>query len=712
MYISALQLRNYRNFRCSKLLFHKGINTLIGENGSGKTNLFYALRLLIDDTLPRYTKFYESDFNRALGQWEGHWISIALEFEELDNSDEIRLLAVQSAGHMDTVSKGSYSLYFRPKFSIRKKLFEYSADPSKTTAGLRSILDEITIDDYETTFRCRGTGDFSDEAVYITHVGDFENIIFPNPEDENQQVIGVWLPREVNILNEISCTFIKALRDVESDLKSYGNNPLVNLLRGREKTVSVAKATDITTRIDELNEKISGLAEVRDITKGIDESIHEAVGSTYAPNVDIKSELPNEMDKLFQSLKLWVGDPDEDGYKGRIWELSLGGANLIYLSLKLLEYEKVKTDRAANFLLIEEPEAHIHTHIQKTLFSNLNKNRTQVIISTHSTHISSVSKISSVNILCRASKQAQVFQPSKNLSQDHITRIERYLDAVRSTLLFAKGVLLVEGDAEQILIPEMFKSVFGVSLDEIGISLVNIGSTGFKNIARLFHQDRIQRNCAIITDQDTSVLPLEDELFGDTPEEKACRASEKKGLERKADLEKFIKDNDHINLFFADYTFEVDFLKNGNQYEIKACISSVYNNAKKVDEMTKSVDDSSVAVFGPAVLEMANYKGKGWFALLLAEHLNYNTYVPKYILQAIAYSSAHINDQALSAMAIYRLNKIIKNTSEDQTFRDRAAELKKDYRAKVKAIEPMKGFLDNYKAEFKNDQLTVFLNLL
>lgn len=124
------------------------------------------------------------------------------------------------------------------------------------------------------------------------------------------------------------------------------------------------------------------------------------------------------------------------------------------------------------------------------------------------------------------------------------------------------------------------------------------------------------------------------------------------------------------------------------------------------------MDDSSVAVFGPAVLEMANYKGKGWFALLLSEHLNYNTYIAKYILQAIAYSSAHINDQALSAMAIYRLNKIIKNTSEDQSFRDKAAELKKDYRAKVKASEPLKGFLNNYKAEFKDDQLTAFLNLL
>ena len=178
----------------------------------------------------------------------------------------------------------------------------------------------------------------------------------------------------------MSCTFIKALRDVESDLRSYANNPLLNLLRGKEKTVAIVKQNEIIESVDKLNTQISSLDEVKEIKQGIDKNIKEAVGTTYAPNIDIKSELPNEMEKLFQSLKLWVGDPNDEGYNGRIWELSLGGANLIYLSLKLLEYEKVKTDRIANFLLVEEPEAHIHTHIQKTLFNNLKENKTRIYL--------------------------------------------------------------------------------------------------------------------------------------------------------------------------------------------------------------------------------------------------------------------------------------------------------------------------------------------
>jgi len=71
--------------------------------------------------------------------------------------------------------------------------------------------------------------------------------------------------------------------------------------------------------------------------------------------------LPDEAERLFQSLKLFVGESGEP-YEGPIQELSLGGANLIFLTLKLLEFKYQKAKRScANFLLIEEPEAHIHT---------------------------------------------------------------------------------------------------------------------------------------------------------------------------------------------------------------------------------------------------------------------------------------------------------------------------------------------------------------
>lgn len=703
MHISSLSIRNFRNFKAAKFHFKSGINTIIGENDSGKTNLFYALRILIDDTLPRYINFYSSDFNRGLGNWVGHWIIITLFFDELDASEEAQALAVQSSGHMDTTSNGSYSVYFRPKYQFRKELYDYSQTDEKTAEGLQLLLDKISLEDYETVYLSRGSGDFSDDDIYKKYIGDFEAIEFPDPDDKEELVFGTYLPREINIHNEVSCTFIKALRDVESDLRSYANNPLVNLLRGKEKTVEIAKKDEIIKSIGELNEKIGSLDEVIEVKKGIDKSIKDAVGTTYAPNIDIRSELPNEMEKLFQSLKLWVGDPDDEGYKGRIWELSLGGANLIYLSLKLLEYEKVKTDKIANFLLIEEPEAHIHTHIQKTLFNNLKESKTQAIISTHSTHISSVSKISSVNVLSRGEKEAVVFQPSNNLSPDDIVRVERYLDAVRSNLLFAKGVLLVEGDAEQILIPEMFKRVFGLSLDEIGISLINIGSTGFENVARIFHSDRIKKHCAIMTDLDKSIVALPANSADDNDYQKHCRASEEKGKERKGRLTEFSKDNEYINLFFAENTFEVDFLMNGNSFEYVHTLDKIYKRDADKNKAKEKLETNSVEVAGAEVLRIADKQGKGWLALLVAEQLVYNTYIPKYILQAIAWASSHINTSSKIKAISFRL-KAIKGNNEDKMF-----EVACKFKMRGKGEEEIiKTFLES----FPNDQLTQFLNYL
>jgi predicted ATP-dependent endonuclease of OLD family len=702
MNINSISIRNFRNFETAKLKFKKGINTIIGENGSGKTNLFYALRILIDDSLPRYFKFSSADFNRSIEKWEGHWIIISIVFENLDTYEETQVLAMQSSGHMDTTDKhGSYAVYFRPKHQLRKELYNYSQDKDKNKDGLRIILDKLTIDDYETIYLSRGIGDFSNDEIYKKYVGDFENIEFPNPDDTEDLVFGTWLPREINIHNEISCTFIKALRDVESDLKSYSNNPLINLLRGKEKTIEITKKTTIIKNIDDLNNQISSLDEIKDIKYGIESSIKNAVGTTYAPNIDIKSELPNEMEKLFQSLKLWVGDPDEDDYKGKIWELSLGGANLIYLSLKLLEYEKVKTDKVANFLLIEEPEAHIHTHIQKTLFNNLKKNNTQVIISTHSTHISSVSKISRVNILSRGNKKALVFQPSTNLNANEITRIERYLDAVRSNLLFAKGVILVEGDAEQILIPEMIKKVFGLSLDEIGISLVNIGSTGFENIAKIFHKDRIQKNCVILTDFDKSIVTLPVDETSDNDYQKHCRASEKSGAERKVRLDNFCNGNKFIKPIYAKNTFEVDFIMNNNSYEFVECLDVIYSRSADIEKAKDKLENKDIEIAGVEALRIADKYGKGWLALLLSEKLSYNTFIPEYIIDAIAFTSSHINLSSKVKAINYRL-KSIKNNSDDGLC----------YEAKnfVLAGKNKQEIIDTFIDTFKKDQLTIFLS--
>lgn len=706
MHISELSIRNFRNFKNSKFKFSKGINTLIGENGSGKTNAFYAIRLLLDNSLPiNASKLIDSDFNWDISDWQGHWIIIRLEFNELGSSEAAGMLAHKMEHVEDYEDNGSYSMYFRPKYKIRKKLFELSttAQEKKEITG---TLSTITIDDYESVYCFRGKADFNDDTLYQRLVGDFANLKFPDPDEDDSFELGNQTSHILLIKNEIVCTFIKALRNVVADLKQARNSPLLNLLRGTAKKIEIKDSEEISTKVLDLNTKISELEEIKILTNKVKASLNSTLGYTYSPNVSIKSELPEDINKLLNSLTLWVGDGDE-GKQGKLEELSLGGANLIYITLKLLEYEyKQPTDeKAAHFLLIEEPEAHIHTHIQKTIFDKYHFMNTQVITSTHSTHISSASKISAINVFSKGNNESIVCHPSNGLSDDECSRIERYLDAVRTTLLFAKGVILVEGDAELIIIPEMFKKVFGLSLDEIGISLINMSSTVFDHIAKLFHEDRLHRNCAIITDGDMALISLPPDKSDDSKEQRDARNSQDKGLERKEKLNSFCKDNRWVEAFYAEHTFEVDFILNSNDYEIVQTLDKIYKRSVDREKAKLKLESSDPVEQGKEVLRLAEKEGKGWFALIVAEQIISGTFIPTYILEAIAFASNHISEKHLIKMASY----IINEEKEDDRYIKIHHKL-----TRIKCVKEVtiSDILENFKEFAPDDQLLTFYNLL
>lgn len=656
MHITKLTLVNYRNFANTTLLFQKGVNTLIGENGSGKTNVFRAIRLLLDDNMVRAAyKLDEGDFHRGLGRWQGHWIIISIEFEEISADEAIQALFLHGTGVLEgeVVNKASYTLAFRPRKDVRLAL---SALADFDIAGMHAILDPITTEDYETVFLGRSTANFSDPAVYRQIVGDFENAVFS--EEIDPKVLGVKVPGVLAVAKEVSLTFIQALRDVVDEFRNNRTNPLLTLLKGKSGQLDPAQIAPIVQQVRDLNGAIEGLQDVQAMRTHIKETIHEAAGQTYSPPLlSIKSELPDEAERLFQSLKLFVGESDE-GYEGPIHELSLGGANLIFLTLKLLEFRYQRERQAvANFLLIEEPEAHLHTHVQKTLFDRIEYAGAQIIYSTHSTHISEVSKVTHVNILGRTGHRCEAYHPSAGLQADQIGNLQRYLDAVRSNLLFAKSVLLVEGDAEEILIPILVKKVLGVSLDELAISLINIRSTGFQNVAVLFDDARIRRRCSIVTDLDAAFMDLTELPTDDSETLKLKRklaGSQASGAARKIVLDGMTATNSWLRAFFAQNTFEVDFLAAGNTTESMSVVNDVYIHAA-----TRALAQAELMSGQPAaarrILAMASYQGKGWFAILMGKQVQWSTLIPGYIRSALLFAHGRFSNELLFNILKHRV---------------------------------------------------------
>ncbi|MCU8072471.1 ATP-dependent nuclease [Shewanella sp. SM32] len=676
MHIKQLSIVNYKNFKRSNFFFLKdSVNTIIGENASGKTNAFQAMRLILDDSLPTSAKFLtQDDFHKGLHEPFGHWIIISISFEGLSHSEEQQVLAnyiLNDKNESVTTDKGTYTFIFRPKFSIRQELHDLSnkfTNLKERTKAIKGYISGMAIarENYEPVAFVRTKLDFTNNDTYKSIVGDFEQYIFPDPTKESEATFGNKKPPYFSLLNEVACTYVKALRNVVADLRYYKTNPLYKLLTLKSKQIKNDK--DVVDDIINVNNKISSIPEIETLSNDISRSLVSTIGSTYSPKIKVSSQLPEDFIELVQSLGLVVEDSQNYHGTGRIEDLSLGGANLIYLALKLYEYEAIRDseEHITHFLMIEEPEAHIHTHIQKTLFDNFNFKNTQVFVSTHSTQISSVSRISSMNILSRKESETEVYLPSNNLDVEHVQCIERYLDAVRSDILFAKSVILVEGDAELILIPALVKETLGVSLEEMGVSLIKVDGTVFKHISDLFHNDRIRSYCAILTDLDEGFAIEENVTFANADYVKAQLNAQKSGADRKNAMDEYIKDNLYVNAFYAQNTFETELVKiNKNVSLFKKVMDKNYKKGKLLSQYKSEIESNVLPTRYNRALKLANKVGKGWMATQMVGFADVNSVIPEYILRALQFSlTGRKLDEIILKMLDYNVKLMDDETQE------------------------------------------------
>jgi putative ATP-dependent endonuclease of OLD family len=158
--------------------------------------------------------------------------------------------------------------------------------------------------------------------------------------------IGSRIPGVLSVAKEVSFTFVQALSDVVADFQNNRTNPLLRLLRNKSGEIDQAALQPISALVNDLNIAIEALPDVGEIRSDIRQTISDAAGETYSPaTLSIRSAVPAEAEKLFQSLRLFVGETNDE-YEGGIHELSLGGANLIYLTLKLLHFRYQKEKQA------------------------------------------------------------------------------------------------------------------------------------------------------------------------------------------------------------------------------------------------------------------------------------------------------------------------------------------------------------------------------
>lgn len=626
MYVAELSLRNFRNFAHAKLVFGPGVNALIGSNGAGKSNAFHALRLLLDSGLSLGQRSLRpTDFNRTIGNYQGNWIIISVLLKNLGTSDALLSLA---HGLSTDGSVGRLTYMFHPRSETIEKLNQCTS-----LAERKKLLEEMSVDDYRWTIRGGGNQDPTLDSAYQLLTPYLTNDHPIAGWAIDQDVFGAPYPHG-ELAQEVSCTFFNAVRDVERPGRNQ-RHPLQEILSRIQ--VSDQTKNDVTAAAKDLNTKLNAANEISNESEQLGRTLRAAAGDLFAPSVSIGA-VPPEFDDLFGGLQLF-GLEEGIVQPQPVSNLGLGALNLAYMGLRLRTYELLASQgRTANFLLVEEPEAHLHPHIQRTLFRRYHDHHTQVFVTSHSTHIASQCKLSQTNILIRNGGATTNVSPGIILGQLAST-VERYLDATRSTLLFANGVILVEGEAELYLIPRAVEKVMGRTLDEMGVSIVSVGGTNFLPFVRLFGGNCIPKSCSVISDLDTPWLdPTHAIAQGNASLRKSQERAHQLGVTRETEIAAEGR-SPYVKSFFAPTTFEVELHRTGNAQLLAEVASSQYKQTAKIQEVKNHITGNDLVAAYASLLDVCDDKGKGWIALGVAEVLDHSFRIPEYILRAVAHAA-------------------------------------------------------------------------
>jgi len=610
MFLKYFQIKNFRCIEKLDIEFKKGVNVFIGENNTGKTSIIDALRLSLGLGTQRRDIFFSPDdfFINRFGI-RADTSEFDLTFADVSKDERgifIDLLALEN---------GEYVLKLHLRYQLRIK------------GGIEVI-----------TYKCWGG------------------------EHEGQNI-------SYEMMDAFYYVYLEALRDAERYLRPTRENRLSLLLR---RLKSNPKEQSELAKI--INNKIKTTTEWMDLIKEAKNRINEHLKRTSLNQQTIDIDfLPLEYKKIAENLKMylpksWLVKKTEitNNFTDNSWEKyfvnpkdnelifnentmanidsdslsldkkellknifqrikdrfeltrnGLGYNNLIYISTvigDLFERASSDTERYVS-LLIEEPEAHIHPQLQNLLFDYfrvMEDTNIQVFISSHSPTITAKTHIDSIAILQCATNNITITPIRKiSLDVDEKNYLRRFLDVTKSQLFFSKGVILVEGISEALLLP-IFADIMGkeCNLNQLGIEIVNIGGVAFKPFAKLFNScnraKRLNINCSILTDDDSN-----------SPRARNARALA----------------GGKLKVFLSNNTFEFElYLQN------EIVVSEIYRQLHPQFSLNTG-DISNKAI--QFMEKIKTNKDKAVFAQMLAEKLKNNNIsfnVPLYIQNAIKWA--------------------------------------------------------------------------
>jgi putative ATP-dependent endonuclease of OLD family len=398
MYLARLSIANFRCFGATPVSveLNEGLTALVGENDAGKTAVIDALRYALGTTDQDWLRIEDDDFHSD-GATTASSITIHCEFRELNSA-------------------------------------ELSAFVEHLTYG-RTPHDPPALHVHWTV---KSAGKDIQGRTYRRAE------LHSGPSGE-----GPVIPHEVREL--LQATYLRPLRDAEQALaagRGSRSARIVSLDPG--VSTNTTKVGDITNHTQRDQVGVAGIAalidellhnqkDLKEVTRRLDDHLGKlSVQPAKHKSTSFKVSNPTKPDLQLRALleKLDL-ETDGSGPPG------LGTNNALFMACELLQLNKAT--EGLRLLLIEEPEAHLHAQRQLRVMQYLQEHSRgglQVIVTTHSPNLASVIKLDNI-VMVEGGLARSLSRGKTKLDASDYEFLERFLDATKANLFFARGVLIL-----------------------------------------------------------------------------------------------------------------------------------------------------------------------------------------------------------------------------------------------------------------------------
>lgn len=558
MYLSILKVWNFRKYCAGEgnspgleIHFNEGVNVLIGENDSGKTAIIDAIRYILKTQSGEYIQFDEKDFYQD---------------SEGNRKDEFKIECI-----FDGLNEQDSGLFWE----------WLSWNEDKTRYLLKVWL----------------------------YVKRKDNVIMPTLS-AGAEGHAERMDSEARELLKV--VYFKPLRDALTDMTHGYKSRLAQILSAHElfKSKKDEQGNNTKHKLESDYENLKKEIENYFIAGGDGETI------TGEINTFLNEHFLISGDNRQAQVKLTGGELSEilklldlimEGNKS-----GLGTLNLLCIAAEMLLFNNQK--KGLKLALVEELEAHLHPQYQLRLIEYISSQQVneQFILSTHSITLASKIKLANLIVL-KGNETFPMSSEYTKMTPADYNFLERFLDATKANLFFARGLILVEGDAENLLVPAIAQLI-NKNIYDHGISVVNVGSTAYNRYVNIFKRKDGKSfgvPVAIISDLDVRALEYYDD---NSKDRKTPRYWLKTTLQK--ELEKISKDvnYDQMSPFWSS--------KSAFESEIRKYKTDSFRPVgKNLNNMVALLTEDNMTVLNEEILEQLRTEKK----IRLETNVNYDT---------------------------------------------------------------------------------------